>query len=103
MQYVPVSRRFRTTSDDVSSPQAAEDMFRRAVLTFEGVKCDSLFDYFPPLNLLALTVMWPISQVTSPRWFHKISEFVSHPDSRSLANETQTSPPRGACRFQSFS
>jgi hypothetical protein len=56
-------------------------MFRRAVLTFEGVKCDSLFDYFPPLNLLALTVMWPISQVTSPRWFHKISEFLFHRNS----------------------
>ncbi|SCZ90890.1 BZ3500_MvSof-1268-A1-R1_Chr1-3g02353 [Microbotryum saponariae] len=53
--------------------QAAEDMFRKAVLTFEGVKADSLFDYVPPLNLIALLIMWPVSHVTNPRWFHKIN------------------------------
>lgn len=67
-------------------------MFRKAVMTFEGVKSDSLFDCkcgwlsamtnaadsfledVPPLNLIALCIMWPISHFTSPRWFHKISE-----------------------------
>ncbi|ORY85328.1 Saccharopine dehydrogenase-domain-containing protein [Leucosporidium creatinivorum] len=62
-----------TTYSQIAADAAAEDMFRKAVLTFEGVKSDSLFDYFPPLNLLALCIMWPISHVTSPRWFHKIN------------------------------
>lgn len=81
---------FRLTDGSLKL-QAAEDMFRKAVMTFEGVKCGSLFDCepsisarfrhhvdnyrtdFPPLNLVALCVMWPVSRVTSPRWFHKIN------------------------------
>ncbi|KAK4058072.1 hypothetical protein OIO90_000811 [Microbotryomycetes sp. JL221] len=62
-----------STYSAIAADAAAEDMFRKAVMTFEGVKADSLFDYVPPLNLLALFVMWPVSKVTSPRWFHKIN------------------------------
>ena len=67
-------------------------MYRRAVMTFEYVKCDSLFDCqsspspcfldndcspdVPPLNIVALLIMYPISLMTSPRWFHKISKRV---------------------------
>lgn len=71
-------------------------MFRKAVSCFEGVKADSLFDCelfslrgenrrenrradqgaladVPPLNLVALGVMWPLSHFLSPRWFHKVN------------------------------
>ncbi|KAL8778446.1 MAG: hypothetical protein Q9203_002317 [Teloschistes exilis] len=51
----------------------AEVSFRRAVLTFEGVKSDTIFSYQPPFNLLALLLMWPIKLVASPRWFHKLN------------------------------
>ncbi|KAI5476360.1 nonselective cation channel [Pseudohyphozyma bogoriensis] len=61
----------------IAEDEAAEDMFRRAVMTFEGVKSDSLFDYVPPLNLVALCIMWPISHFSSPRWFHKINVAVT--------------------------
>ncbi|GAA5920772.1 hypothetical protein JCM1841_004181 [Sporobolomyces salmonicolor] len=62
-----------TTYSQIASDAAAEDMFRKAVMTFEGVKSDSLFDYTPPLNLIAITVLWPLSHFLSPRWFHKIN------------------------------
>ncbi|KAL8690928.1 MAG: hypothetical protein Q9218_003741 [Villophora microphyllina] len=51
----------------------AEVQFRRAVLTFEGVKSDAIFAYQPPFNLLALLLMWPLKLVASPRWFHKLN------------------------------
>ncbi|KAL9605337.1 MAG: hypothetical protein Q9179_001465 [Wetmoreana sp. 5 TL-2023] len=51
----------------------AEVQFRRAVLTFEGVKSDAIFAYQPPFNLLALFLMWPSKLVLSPRWFHKLN------------------------------
>ncbi|GAA6047335.1 hypothetical protein JCM3770_001893 [Rhodotorula araucariae] len=62
-----------TTYASIASDAAAEDMFRKAVSCFEGVKADSLFDYLPPLNLVALGVMWPLSHFLSPRWFHKVN------------------------------
>lgn len=51
----------------------AEVQFRRAVLTFEGVKSDAIFAYQPPFNLLALLLMWPTKLILSPRWFHKLN------------------------------
>ena len=51
----------------------AEIQFRRAVLTFEGVKSDAIFAYQPPCNLLALFLMWPTKLILSPRWFHKLN------------------------------
>ena len=50
----------------------AEIQFRRAVLTFEGVKSDSLFSYRPPLNAVALVLMLPLKFILNPRWFHKV-------------------------------
>jgi hypothetical protein len=50
----------------------AEIQFRRAVLTFEGVKSDALFAYRPPLNALALITLLPLKFILSPRWFHKV-------------------------------
>ncbi|KAL8675532.1 MAG: hypothetical protein Q9168_000044 [Polycauliona sp. 1 TL-2023] len=51
----------------------AEVQFRRAVLTFEGVKSDAIFAYQPPFNLLALCFLWPLKLIVTPRWFHKLN------------------------------
>ncbi|KAL1747848.1 hypothetical protein HDZ31DRAFT_30933 [Schizophyllum fasciatum] len=59
---------FATISEDA----LAEAMFRRAVSTIEGVKADSLFSYHPPINLLAVCIMFPLSFILTPRWFHKV-------------------------------
>ncbi|GAA5980633.1 hypothetical protein JCM10908_001716 [Rhodotorula pacifica] len=66
-----------TTYASIASDAAAEDMFRKAVACFEGVKGNSLFDYLPPLNLIALFVMWPLSHFLTPRWFHKVNVFAT--------------------------
>lgn len=49
-----------------------EIQFRRAVLTFEGVKSDAIFSYMPPFNILALIVLLPLKWSISERMFHKI-------------------------------
>ena len=49
-----------------------EVQFRRAVLTFEGVKSDAIFAYFPPFNILALLLLLPMKWFLSDRMFHKI-------------------------------
>ncbi|TFK53419.1 hypothetical protein OE88DRAFT_1655542 [Heliocybe sulcata] len=67
-----LSYTFSTISEDAQ----AEAMFRRAVTTIEGVKADPLFSYLPPINLVALCVMLPLSYVLSPRWFHKVNVFM---------------------------
>ena len=51
----------------------AEIQFRRAVLTFEGVKADAIFAYRPPFNVLALLILLPLKLMTSARWFHKVN------------------------------
>lgn len=53
----------------------AEIAFRRAVLTFEGVKSDALFAYRPPFNVLALVLGLPLKAALSPRRFHKVNVF----------------------------
>lgn len=67
-----LSNTFATINDDAT----AEAMFRRAVLTIEGVKADPLFSYQPPINLVALCIMLPASYILSPRWFHKVNVFM---------------------------
>jgi hypothetical protein len=61
------------TFSKIAADATAEIQFRRAVLTFEGVKSDSLFAYRPPFNLLAFIVLLPLKFILSPRWFHKIN------------------------------
>lgn len=61
------------TFSRITRSSVAEIQFRRAVLTFEGVKHDAIFAYFPPFNLLALFVLVPLKLVVSERWFHKIN------------------------------
>ena len=62
-----------TTFSTIVANATAEIQFRRAVLTFEGVKADAIFAYQPPLNILALLILLPLKVVISPRWFHKIN------------------------------
>ena len=59
------------TFSNIVSNATAEIQFRRAVLTFEGVKSDAIFSYSPPFNLLALLILVPLKFVLTPRWFHK--------------------------------
>ncbi|KAL0575972.1 hypothetical protein V5O48_006006 [Marasmius crinis-equi] len=60
----------------INEDAAAEAMFRRAVSTIEGVKADSLFSYQPPINLVAVCIMLPLSYILTPRWFHKVNVFM---------------------------
>ena len=55
------------TYTNLARNATAEIQFRRAVLTFEGVKSDSLFAYRPPLNFLALVILLPLKFVLTPR------------------------------------
>lgn len=50
-----------------------ENQYRRAVVTFGGVKSDSIFAYQPPFNILAVCLLLPLKLMVSPRWFHKIN------------------------------
>ncbi|KAH0845138.1 hypothetical protein AYO21_01601 [Fonsecaea monophora] len=50
-----------------------EIQFRRAVLTFEGVKSDAIFAYMPPFNILALIFVLPLKWMLSKRMFHKVN------------------------------
>ena len=62
-----------STFSKIASNTTAEIQYRRAVLTFEGVKSDAIFAYQPPFNILALCVLLPLKLVLTPRWFHKIN------------------------------
>lgn len=61
------------TFSKIANNATAEIQFRKAVLTFEGVKSDAIFAYQPPFNILALFLLLPLKFVLSPRWFHKIN------------------------------
>ncbi|KAI5464049.1 hypothetical protein BGZ63DRAFT_502840 [Mariannaea sp. PMI_226] len=61
------------TFSKIIADETAEIQFRRAVLTFEGVKSDSIFAYPPPFNIVALMVLLPLKLVTSARVFHTIN------------------------------
>ncbi|KKY28286.1 putative nonselective cation channel [Phaeomoniella chlamydospora] len=61
------------TFSNIVQNVTAEVAFRRTVLTFEGVKSDAIFAYFPPFNVLALVFLLPMKFVLTPRWFHKIN------------------------------
>ena len=62
-----------STFAKIANNATAEIQFRRAVLTFEGVKCDTIFCYQPPFNVLALCLILPLKLIVSPRWFHKVN------------------------------
>jgi hypothetical protein len=56
------------TYTNLAQNATAEIQFRRAVLTFEGVKSDALFAYRPPLNILAVVFLLPLKFVLTARW-----------------------------------
>ena len=62
-----------STYAKIASNASAEIQFRRAVLTFEGVKSDAIFAYQPPFNVLAICFVLPLKLALTPRWFHKIN------------------------------
>lgn len=59
------------TFSKIASNANAEIQYRRAVLTFAGVKSDAIFAYRVPFNILALVFLAPIRYVVNDRWFHK--------------------------------
>ena len=60
------------TFSEIVKNAVQEIQFRRAVLTFEGVKSDAIFNFMPPFNILALVFLLPTKLVLSPRMFHKV-------------------------------
>lgn len=63
------------TFSNISANAVQEMHYRRAVLTFEGVKADALFAFMPPVNLLVVFTLLPLKFVLTPRWFHKVNVF----------------------------
>lgn len=53
-----------------------EAMFQFACKTMSGITTDAIFSYQPPLNLLAVAIVMPLSFFVSPRWLHKINVFL---------------------------
>ncbi|KAF5484421.1 Calcium channel YVC1 [Colletotrichum siamense] len=53
--------------------EEAEVQFRRAVLTFEGVRSDALFMYPPPFNVFALVVLAPVRFFVEAETFHRVN------------------------------
>ena len=60
------------TFSNIVANANAEIQYRRAVMTFEGVKSDAISSFFPPFNILALVLFLPLKALLSPRWFHKV-------------------------------
>jgi hypothetical protein len=61
------------TFSQIVANAVPEIQYRRAVLTFEGVKSDAIFAYMPPFNILALVVMLPLKLILTPHTFHKVN------------------------------
>ncbi|KAF4830019.1 Calcium channel YVC1 [Colletotrichum tropicale] len=61
------------TFSKIIADAPAEIQFRRAVITFAGVKSDSIFAYPPPFNLLALAVLLPLKSALTSRSFHNLN------------------------------
>ena len=61
------------TFSKIIANKQAEIEYRRAVLTFQGVKSDSIFSYPPPFNMLALVIMLPLKMFLGPAKFHQIN------------------------------
>ncbi|KAH8919062.1 hypothetical protein BT69DRAFT_1337623 [Atractiella rhizophila] len=63
------------TFSEVNEDAIAEDMYRKAVNTFEGNKSDALFLFQPPFNILALLILYPAGYLFNARWYHKVTVF----------------------------
>ncbi|KAL5504342.1 hypothetical protein ACEPAH_8416 [Sanghuangporus vaninii] len=53
-----------------------EYLFQYTITTIEGVKCDALFSYQPPFNLLAYALLLPLKWISSPRALHSANVFL---------------------------
>ncbi|KAH6675386.1 nonselective cation channel [Plectosphaerella plurivora] len=60
------------TFSKIIAHETAEVHFRRAVVTFAGVKSDAIFAYPPPFNILALLFLLPLKLAVSDRTFHHV-------------------------------
>jgi hypothetical protein len=63
------------TFNQINRDAIAEQMYRRAVSTFQGVKSDGIFSFQPPINILALVFLWPARFMVTPHLYHKIIVF----------------------------
>ncbi|OAV97381.1 hypothetical protein PTTG_08032 [Puccinia triticina 1-1 BBBD Race 1] len=61
---------------DISNDSIAETLYRKAVLTFEGVKSDALFSFQPPFNIPAMLILIPLKPFLTPRKFHTVVVFL---------------------------
>jgi hypothetical protein len=61
------------TFSQIVANAVPEIQYRRAVLTFEGVKSDAIFAYMPPFNILALVILLPLKMVVTEHTFHKVN------------------------------
>ncbi|KAF9878175.1 putative nonselective cation channel [Colletotrichum karsti] len=61
------------TFSKIIADETAEVQFRRAVLTFEGVKSDAIFAYPPPFNVFALATLLPLRFAVSAETFHRVN------------------------------
>ncbi|KAH7176625.1 hypothetical protein EDB81DRAFT_44736 [Dactylonectria macrodidyma] len=103
------------TFSKIIADETAEIQFRRAVLTFEGVKSDSIFAYPPPFNIIALVVLLPLKLVASARVFHVINValirtlnfftllLISFSERRRFAAQTSKAKKPSKWQFMSFS
>lgn len=65
------------TFNQINRDAIAEQMYRRAVSTFQGVKSDGIFSFQPPINILALIFLWPARFMVTPHFYHKIIVFAA--------------------------
>lgn len=65
------------TFNQINRDAIAEQMYRRAVSTFQGVKSDGIFSFQPPINILALIFLWPARAFVTPHTYHKIIVFAA--------------------------
>jgi hypothetical protein len=65
------------TFSQIVANAVPEIQYRRAVLTFEGVKSDAIFAYMPPFNILALVIMLPLKLILTPHSFHKVNVYAT--------------------------
>ncbi|KAH9816788.1 hypothetical protein DFH28DRAFT_964472 [Melampsora americana] len=61
---------------DISNDAIAETLYRKAVLTFEGVKSDAIFSFQPPWNIPALLILIILKPFLTPRKFHTVVVFL---------------------------
>lgn len=65
------------TFNQINRDAIAEQMYRRAVSTFQGVKSDGIFSFQPPINILAFIFLYPARVFMTPHTYHKIIVFAA--------------------------